>query len=116
MAICVKELAYALVIMIGQINFGTIMCYPSPTSEEIRALHHLKEDSIQWSLYNGISSLLAITGTFITSGFFKAFKNSRKKTLFTVSLMALAFWFLNCLTKVNIWAGVATRALLVILM
>lgn len=116
MAICVKELAYALVIMIGQINFGTIMCYASPTSEEIRALHHLKEDSVQWSLYNGISSLLAITGTFITSGLFKAFKNSRKKTIFTISLMALVFWLLNCLTKVNIWAGVATRALLGIAM
>lgn len=116
MGICVIELAYALVIIIGQINFGTIMCYPSPTSNEIQDLHHLKSDSIEWSLYNSISSLSAIIGSFLVSGFLKCMHNSRKKTIFAISFMATVFWFLNCLTKVNIWAGVATRALLGIVM
>lgn len=116
MGICVKQLGFAIVIMIGQINFGAIMCYASPTCDEIQALHHLSSDSIQWSLYNGISSLFAITGTFITNLLFKAFHNSRKKTIFVISICAGIFWLLNCLTKVNIWAGVATRALLGIAM
>lgn len=116
MSICVKELLYGLVIMIGQINFGAIMCYPSPTRDEILHLHNLKSDSIQWSLYNSISSLLAITGCFITSGLFKLFRNSRKRSVFVIAIFSLAFWLLNCLTKINIWAGVATRALLGIAM
>lgn len=116
MTICVKELVYALVIMIGQCNFGAIMCYCSPTSNEIQTLHHLKQDSIEWSLYNSISSLFAITGSFITSGLLKCFRNSRKKSIFVITIFAMAFWFLNCLTKINIWAGVATRALLGIAM
>lgn len=112
MTICVKELLYAMVIILGQCTYGTIICYPSPSGEEIRNHHGLSSDSIEWSLYNSISSLLAIFGTFITNGLFKCMRNSRKRTVFVIACLSTVFWLLNCLTKINIWAGVATRGLL----
>lgn len=112
MKFCVKELAYALVIMLGQCTYGTIICYPSPAGNEIRALHHLDLDSVQWSFYNSFSSLFAISGPFVTSSFLKIFNNSRKKTILILSLLSTAFWLLNCLTKVSIYLGLITRALL----
>lgn len=112
MKICVKQLAYALVIMIGQCLYGTIICYPSPAGNEIRAHHHLDLDSVQWSIYNSISSLFAISGPFVASVFLKLFKNSRKKTVFVLACFATIFWILNCLTKISIYLGLITRALL----
>ena len=114
--ICVKELGYAIIILLGPITFGTIMCYPSPAGNEIRQRHHLSDDSTEWSFYNSVSSLFAIAGPFVTIGFLKAFHNSRKKVVYTCSLLGTAFWLLNCLTKFNIWVGIVIRAFLGIVM
>lgn len=66
MVICRKELLYALVICLGPFNHGNIAIYPSPTAGEIRAIHHLKENALEWSFYNGVVSLTAIVGPFLT--------------------------------------------------
>ena len=111
-----KQFCYALVIMLGTITYGTIMCYPSPTGKEIRSVHHLAEDSFKWSFYNAISSLFAISGHFITSLLLHLLSNSRKKVVFTGTCLGTAIWLLNCLIKINIWAGIAIRALLGVIM
>ena len=116
MKICVKELGYVMVILLGQFTFGMIMCYPSPTGEEIRRIHHLSDKAAQWSFYNSVSSLFAIAGPFVTSGLLRSFHNSRRTVVFTLACAAVVFWLLNCLTKINIWAGIVMRAFLGIIM
>ncbi|KAK8843911.1 glucose import [Tritrichomonas musculus] len=116
MNICVKELGYAMILLLGPITFGTIMCYPSPTGKEIRAHFGLSDNAAQWSFYNSVSSLFAIAGPFVTVGFLKAYHNSRKLVVFTCACLGVVFWLLNCLTKVNIWAGIVIRLFLGIVM
>ncbi|OHT09614.1 major facilitator superfamily transporter [Tritrichomonas foetus] len=102
--------------MLGPITFGTIMCYPSPTGPSIREAHGLKESALQWSFYNSVSSLFAITGPFLTSFLLKVTKGSRKKTVFIIAVLGTIFWLLNLLTKVHIWAGIVIRAFLGVIM
>lgn len=116
MNICVKELGYAMILLLGPITFGTIMCYPSPAGKEIREHFKLSENAAEWSFYNSVSSLFAIAGPFVTVGFLKAYHNSRKKVVFTCACLGTAFWLLNCLTKINIWAGIIVRLFLGIVM
>lgn len=44
------------------------------------------------------------------------FHNSRRTTVFAVAVAGCIFWFLNLLTKVNIWVGIIIRAFLGIVM
>lgn len=111
-----KSILHGLVIMLGAITFGTIMCYPSPTAKDIQAAHHLAEDAMEWSFYNSVSSLFAIAGPFFITLLLKIFKASRRKTVFVVALLGAIFWVANLLTKVNIWAGIMVRAFLGIVM
>lgn len=116
MAICVKELGYAIIIMLCPFLFGNTMCYPSPTANEIQARHNLDSDSISWAFYNAISALFAIAGPFVAQGYFKLFHNSRKKSVFLNSCFSIAFWLLNLLTKTSIYAGIVIRAFLGVVM
>lgn len=116
MGICCKQLAHALVIMLGPITFGAIMCYPSPTAKEIQDHHGLTDDAIQWSFYNSVSSLFAIAGPFVTTGILKWMHESRKKTCFVIAILGVVFWLLNLLTKINIWAGIVIRAFMGVVM
>ncbi|OHS93366.1 major facilitator superfamily transporter [Tritrichomonas foetus] len=116
MGICQIELVYALVIMLGPMTFGTIMCYPSPAGPKIREAHGLDDDALQWSFYNSVSSLFAIAGPFVCSGLLKLTHDSRKKTVFIIAICGTIFWLLNLLTKVHIWAGIVIRAFLGIVM
>lgn len=112
MNICVKELVYAMIIVLGQMCYGAIVCYPSLAGNEIRDRYHLSSDSIVFSFYNSISCLFAIAGSFVTMGLYKLFHNSRKKALFMIGCGGVCCWHLNCLTKVNIGAGIVIRALI----
>lgn len=112
MVLCSKELLYAIVICLGPFTFGNIAIYPSPTAEEIRRIHHLKDNALEWSFYNGVSSLTAIFGPFLTEFLLRIFKNSRKKTIFTLSIGGTIFWLFNLITKVSIWTGIVARALI----
>lgn len=116
MAICVKELGYAVIIMLCPFIFGNIMCYPSPTAPEIQAHHNLDSDSISWAFYNAISALFAIAGPFVSQGYFKLFHNSRKKSVFLNACFGVVFWLLNLLTKTSIYAGIVVRAFLGVIM
>lgn len=112
MNICVKELGYAMIIVLGQMSYGSIVCYPSPAGKGIRERHHLASDATSFSFYNSISCLFAILGSFVTMGLYKLLHNSRKKTLFIIACLGVCCWLLNCLTKVHIGAGIAMRALI----
>lgn len=112
MKICGIELLQALVIMLSPFNFGMIIVYPSPTGADIREHHHLSSNSFEWSFYNSVSCLFAIAGPFFTKFLLTLFHGQRKKTIFVIDLCAIAFWLLNYLTKVHIWAGIIVRAFL----
>lgn len=112
MQICTKELAMAFVIMLGSITNGCVGIYPSAAGAEIRFLHHLSDTSIEFTLYNSAVFFFAIFGPFVTLLLLKVFKGSRKITVFVLDVFTAISWFLNCLTKINIWAGVFTRGLL----
>lgn len=116
MGICSINILYAIVIMLGPITFGTIMCYPSPTATQIQKVHNLSSSALQWSFYNSVSSLFAIAGPFVVTGLLKMFHGSRKKTVFAIACAGCVFWFLNLLTKVHIWAGIVIRAFLGVVM
>jgi MFS family permease len=92
------------------------MVYPSPTAKQIQQEKGLNEDSLAWSFYNSVSSLFAIVGPLACSGLLRVFHQSRKRTVFGIAVAGASFWFLNCLTKVNIWIGVAVRAFLGVVM
>lgn len=111
-----KELLEALVIMLSPFNFGVIIIYPSPTGIQIRDRHQLTNDSFQWSFYNSVSCLFAILGPFLTKFLLNFFHGQRKKTIFVIDIIAVTFWLLNYLTKINIWAGIIMRAFLGIAM
>jgi len=109
---CSINLVYALVVAMSSMTMGEVMCYPSPTGVYIRALHNLTDDSMEWAFYNAVVTITAITGTFVVSGLLKCFGNSRKLVVFTVDVMGVAFWLANGVTKMSIWAGMGSRALL----
>ncbi|KAK8866765.1 glucose import [Tritrichomonas musculus] len=116
MVFCSKHLLYALVICLGPITFGNICVYPSPTGTEIRKLHNLPDDSMAWAFYNGVTSLTAILGPFFNELLFRIFHNSRKKTAFTISVLCVISWFSILLTKFSIWAGIACRTIMGVLL
>lgn len=112
MGICGIELLQALVIMLAPFNFGVIIIYPNPAGADIRDRHHLSSTAFQWSFYNSVSCLFAIAGPFLTKLLLYLFHGQRKKTIFVIDIIAIVFWLLNYLTKVNIWAGIIIRAFL----
>ncbi|KAK8842200.1 glucose import [Tritrichomonas musculus] len=111
MGVCGIELVYALVLMIGPIDFGFIGIYTSSIGHQIRGKYNLSDTHIKWVLYSSIPFLTAIIGAYIAKITLSKTKGSRKKTVFVVDCIAGVSWLLNCLTKVNIIAGIITRAL-----
>ena len=111
MEICNINLAYALVLMIGSIDFGLIGVYTSSIGDQVRGLYNLTDTNIKWVLYSSIPFLSAIIGCYITKITISKFNGSRKKTVFVIDCIAFVAWLLNCLTKVSIIAGIITRAL-----
>ena len=78
---------------------------------EMLEIHHLSEDSFAWSFYGSIAFLFAAVGPFATKLCLNKFKGKRKNTMFVIAVISLCAWLLNCLTKINIYAGWVTRAL-----
>lgn len=111
-----KNLAWAMVIVFSPMIFGLIVNYPSPTAKEVQALHGVAKDSFEWSMYNAVAPLCAIAGPTLTNTLLRVFRNSRKKTVFTIDCLGVASWLLNCVTKLNIWAGIGSRACLGLVM
>lgn len=111
MGICGIELVYALVLMIGAVNFGIIGIYTSSVGDQIRDKYHISDTNVKFVLYSSIPFLSAIIGCYITKLTLSKLKGSRKKTVFIIDCIAGASWLLNCLTKVSIIVGIVTRAL-----
>jgi len=105
-----------MIIFLGPMTFGAILCYPSPSFKAIQKRYNLKEDSLVWSFYNSISSLTAIVGPFVSNFVLKWQKGSQRNTMFFLALSGIVFWLLNCLTKVNIWLGIIDRGFLGVVM
>lgn len=112
MGICSISLLYALVICLGSMLNGDVGVYTSPTGQKIRDIHHLSDTDFRWSFYGSIAFLAASVGPFATKFMLNFFKGKRRNTMFVITVFATVSWLLNCLTKVNIYAGWVTRALL----
>ena len=97
----------SFVIILGQISYGTIIGFPSPPGRGINSDHCLEK-----TLLNTLSSSFAILGALLTTGFLKGFHNSRKKTLLAISCIGVAFWSLNCFSKISVYWGIVVGALM----
>lgn len=106
-----KELGYAFILMIGSMTYGVVSVYTSPTGLAIRTLHNISDTSVEWTLYCSIPFLFGIVGSYITKVILSLFKGKRKPSVFTIDCIGTAAWLLNCLTKINIIAGIISRAL-----
>ena len=104
-----RELIYALIVMIGPLNFGFCMGFTSPAIPEWK----LKWKSVpetQTTWFNSITSLFAVIGPFITT--FMLGHMGRKLCLFFISLFATICWGLLLITSENrFWVGIIVRAL-----
>ena len=107
-----KNLLYAIIICLGPYTVGNITAYTSPTAQFIRKHHNLPDNAIQWSIYNGAASLFAIVGPFLTEFILRMFHGSRRKTAFFISVFGTFFWLFNLTVHIHIWAGIAARACL----
>ena len=56
--------------------------------------------------------LAAALGPFATKFLLNKFKGKRRNTMCVISIFGTVSWLLNCLTKINIYAGWVSRALL----
>lgn len=114
MNICGKEMLFALVILLGPLEFGFITVYPSPTKGQICAAHNWDPHSppTEWTIYNSIVFLFAAFGPFVDKYLLNKYGGQRRVVFFVFDVIGAVFWFLNCLTKVNIYAGIVCRAAL----
>lgn len=110
--ICSIALWHAFVIMLGSMINGNVGIYTSPTGSDIRKKHHLNDTDFQWTFYGSIAFLAAALGPFCTKFLLNKFQGKRRSTMFVISCFGCASWLLNCLTKISIYAGWVTRALL----
>lgn len=111
--ICSISLLYALVIMLGSMINGNVGIYTSPTAEDIRTKHKITDPAdFRWSFYGSIAFLAAALGPFATKFLLNKFNGKRRNTMCVISIFGTASWLLNCLTKINIYAGWVSRALL----
>lgn len=97
--------------MVGSMTYGLVSVYTSPTGAEIKRLHKLSDTSAEWIFYSSIPFLCGIIGSFITKYILNIFQGKRKISVIIIDIIGSASWFLNCLTKVSIVAGIITRAL-----
>ena len=112
MGFCSISLCYAIVICLGSALNGDVGVYTSPAGKKIREIHHLSDTDFKWSFYGSIAFLAAAIGPIATKFLLSIFKGKRRNTMFAISIFSLCSWLLNCLTKLNIYAGWFTRALL----
>ena len=112
MGLCSISLLHAFVICLGSMLMGHVGAYTSPTGQKIREEHHLSDQDFKWSFYCSISFLAAAFGPFVSKFLLNIFKGKRKNTMFVIGAISVVAWLLNCLTKINIYAGWMARALL----
>ncbi|KAK8886643.1 glucose import [Tritrichomonas musculus] len=112
--ICSIALWHAFVIMLGSMINGNVGIYTSPTADDIRIKHgiSLTGADFRWSFYGSIAFLAAALGPFATKFLLNKFQGKRKNTMFVIACFSAVSWAFNCVTKVNIYAGWASRAFL----
>ena len=112
MGVCGKELLYVLVIMLGPFTFGTVLGYPNPTKTLILADHpDVAKNTIYFDIFNACTSLFALFGPLLVPPILKKCGGRRKVVVFIIAVYCTLNWYLTCLTKINIWAGIVFRAL-----
>ena len=110
MSLLCKELVYAIILLLGSLNFGYVIAYPSPAIPNMRGKWPGEVTETSYNLFNSASALFAIAGPFACNFVLKFF--GRRATTFIVAVFAAAIWFLLLLTKPKlIWLGIALRAL-----
>lgn len=110
---CSIELLYAFILLIGSFTFGFIISYPSPALQDIKKLMTIS--SFEETMFNAISALFAIFGS-LSATFFISL-SGKKITVFVTAILGVISWIiLPFVTLLHIWAGIADRALLGIIM
>lgn len=106
-----KELVYALVLMLGSLTFGYIISYPALALLDIEDKMGIKHDSAQGTLFNAISSLTAIAGTFCSALLLRYF--GRKPSTAVVACFGTFSWsLLLTVRKEYFFFGIIVRGLL----
>ena len=103
-----RELLYALIVVLGPINFGFCMGFTSPAIPEWnKKWPSVSETETTW--FNAITSLLAVVGPFISTFMLKHM--GRKLCVFVISLFAAICWALLLITsEKHFWVGILIRA------
>ena len=100
---------YALVVLLGPMNFGYIMGFTSPAIPEFQ--NEWTVTKLETTAFNAISSLFAIGGPFIATWLLGYL--GRRPTLCIISASCAVFWACLLATSEKLfWFGVAIRALL----
>ena len=104
-----RELIYALIVMLGPINFGFCMGFTSPAIPEWKSKWpSVTETETTW--FNAITSLFAVVGPFIST--FMLSHMGRRLCVFFISLFATICWALLLVTsEERFYAGIIIRAL-----
>jgi MFS family permease len=110
MSLLCKELVYALVLLLGSINFGYVIAYPSPAIPDMRSKWEGQVSETEFTFFNSASALFAIAGPFSCNLILKYF--GRRPTTCIIAVFAAATWFLIMATSPKlIWLGIFFRAL-----
>jgi len=111
MSLLSKELVYALILMLGAMNFGWILGYPSPAIPDIRDKYMPNITDSQSQIFNAISSLFAISGPFLSNtllGFM-----GRRPATFVIGFLSFVFWILQTtFTPETFWVAIVVRSIL----
>lgn len=106
---CRKELLYALVVLMGSMNFGFVIGYTSPAIPQFEKNWGTSKMLTTW--FNAIFCLFAIIGPFIATYLLSKF--GRKPTLSIIASVTGVFWCILCLTsEKRFWIGIVVRGLL----
>ena len=110
MSILCKELVYALVLLLGSLDFGYVIGYPSPALRSMRDKWPGQISDTLLQIFNACPSLFAISGPYICN--FILTKFGRRPTTFIIAIFSAISWFLLLLTTPKlIWLGIFIRAL-----
>jgi hypothetical protein len=110
---CGATLLYTLILCLGSVTFGFVLAFPSPSTPEMRKEFTGVSDQ-SFTLYNSISSLVAIFGPFLVNLLFAPpLLCGRRLACFVFAVTGAGFWLLLLPTTAStFWIAIVARALL----
>jgi MFS family permease len=110
---CGPALAHTLILCLGSVTFGFILSFPSPAEPQMRTEFPSVSNNSR-TLFNSISSLVAIFGPFLVNVFLAPpLQFGRRLSMFAFAVSGAGFWLLLLGTSEKaFWIGIFARALL----